>query len=103
MLIDNAGASHYTFHSSQTHLAVKKGKKTVTTESVSIENGKGVKQVEKSVNGKKVRSTHELTGEEIKNVMDRKFMPEFFVPCYDHCDTQIQTRKRTRKVKKGSK
>lgn len=88
MLVNNSGASHYSFQSSQTHIAVVNGKTTETTEAVHIQNGKGEKEVVKRINGKKTRSTKQLSSEEIKNIMDRKFMPALFVPCHKDCNAK---------------
>ena len=93
----------YTFHSSQTRMTVKNGKKFITTEGVSIKNGRGMKVIVRSQNGKKTRSKKVLTEHEIQNIMHRKFIPGFFVPCYEDCKKQLESRKTTRKVKKGSK
>lgn len=109
MLINNAGASHYSFNSTQSHMSVINGKRRMTTEAVSIRNGKGMKTVVKRVGNKKTKSNKQLSSDEIQNIMDRKFMPEFFVGCHEDCDRKLLTNK-TRKVrtvkkavKKGSK
>ncbi len=87
-------------------MSVINGKRTETTEAVQIKNGKGVKEVVKRVNGKTRRSKKDLSSEEIQNVMDRKFMPGFFVPCHEGCDEALATvkaKKRLRKTKRRSK
>jgi hypothetical protein len=106
MLINNSGASHYSFNSVQTHVSVINGKRQSTTEAVSVRNGKGMKTVVKRYGSKKTRSKKALSSSEIQNIKDRKFMPEFFVPCYEDCDRLLnkrKTRKSMKRVKKGSK
>jgi hypothetical protein len=110
MLINNSGASHYSFNSVSTHASMINGKKQHTTEAVSVRNGKGMKTVVKRVGNKTSKSKKELSGEEIRNIMDRKFMPTLFTPCHDHCDLILnsntksnKTRKAPRKSKKSSK
>ncbi len=97
MMVNNAGASHYSFHSSQTHLSVINGTKTETTESVHIQNGRGTKVVEKTVNGRPTRSKKALSSKEVKNIMDRKFMPKLFVPCHNGCAKQMRQLRKTKK------
>lgn len=99
MLIDNAGASHYSFNSVQTHTSVINGKNKTTTEAVSIRNGKGMKTVIKRVGGKTKKSKKALDTQEIKNIMNRKFMPNLFVPCHEDCDMR-KTKGKSKKVKK---
>ena len=103
MLINNSGASHYSFNSTQSHFSMINGKRQMTTEAVSIRNGKGMKTVVKRVGNKQTRSKKALSGDEIKNIMDRKFMPDLFVPCHDHCNSQLNNTRKVRKVKKGVK
>lgn len=116
MLINNSGASHYSFNSVSTHASMINGKRQTTTEAVSVRNGKGMKTVVKRQGNKTSKSKKALSTEEIKNIMNRKFMPTLFTPCYDHCNAilnsntksnKTRTRKATgtllRKSKKGSK
>jgi hypothetical protein len=104
--INNSGATHYAFNSVQTHMSVINGKKSETTEAVSVRNGRGSKTVSRRVNGKAMKKTIPLTHKEVQNIKDRKFMPEFFIPCYD-CINNKETRKikksKMRKVKKSLK
>jgi hypothetical protein len=90
MLINNSGASHYSFNSVSTHASMINGKKQHTTEAVSVRNGKGMKTVVKRVGNKTSKSKKELSGEEIRNIMDRKFMPTLFTPCHIAADNQLQ-------------
>jgi hypothetical protein len=102
MRINNSGASHYAFNSVQTHIAVIDGKKSETTEAVSVRNGKGQKTVKKRVNGKLHSKTIPLTPTEIHNIQYRKFMPEFFHECHD-CVENFVASKKTRTQKKGKR
>lgn len=112
MRINNSGASHYAFNSVQTHMSVINGRSTETTEAVSVRNGKGNKTVSRRVNGRLMKKTFPLTEKELQNIKDRKFMPEFFEPCYNCIDKSpsskrslkpSKTRKVKKSVKKGSK
>ncbi len=100
MRINNSGASHYAFNSVQTHIAVINGKRSETTEAVSVRNGKGQKTVKKRVNGQVHSKTLSLTPSEIHNIQHRKFMPEFFHECHDCVEKSLAAQK-TRVQKKG--
>jgi hypothetical protein len=100
----NQDISHYMFHSTQTHISAVNGKRTSTTEAVSIRNGKGMKTVVKTTNGKTRRAKHSLREDEIRNVMNRKFMPSLFVPCHNDCASPTSLVRKTKKAtKKRSK
>jgi hypothetical protein len=101
MLINNSGASHYSFNSVSTHTSMLNGKRKSTTEAVSIRNGNGMKTVVKRVGSKKTRSKKPLSVSEVENIMGRKFMPELFVPCHTDCDNKLRTTRK--RVKRGSK
>ena len=103
MLINNSGASHYSFNSVSTHTSVINGKRQSTTEAVSVRNGNGMKTVVKRRGNKSSKSKHRLTQTEVQNVMDRKFMPTLFTPCHEDCDRKLQVRQTRKRVKKGSK
>ena len=95
--------SHFSYNSVQTHSSYVNGKLSEVTESTSIRNGKGSKNVKKR-QGKKVMSkTLPLTSSEIKNIQTRKFMPALFQDCHNGlCATNKSIRK-TRKVKPRTK
>lgn len=101
MRINNSGASHYAFNSVQTHIAVIDGKRSETTEAVSVRNGKGQKTVKKRVNGKLHSKTLPLTSSEIQNIQNRKFMPEFFHECHDCVEKSVTQKTRVQKKRKG--
>lgn len=82
----------YEFKSEQVHMTKTAGKNVVKRNSVIIKNGKGVKSVVVR-DGKKVRkATRRLTGQEIKNIRAKKFMPKLF----HSCQREICTRKNRR-------
>ncbi len=105
MNIDNSRSSHWVYQSSQSHLSVVDGKKTVTTEIVKANNKSGTKTVKK--NGKV--KTIPLTQDEIQNIKDRKFMPDFFLPCYDCINSsskgksksKSKSKSKTKRIKKS--
>ena len=111
MLINNSGASHYSFNSVSTHTSVINGKRQSTTEAVSVRNGNGMKTVMKRKGKKTSKSKHHLTHGEVQNIMDRKFMPSLFTPCHEDCERILNappTKKRKlrqtkKRVKSGSK
>lgn len=107
MLINNSGASHYSFNSVSTHTSVINGKRQSTTEAVSVRNGNGMKTVVKRRGTKTSKSKRRLTPEELQNIMDRKFMPSLFTPCHEDCERILNSPKKMRstrkRVKKGSK
>jgi hypothetical protein len=108
MLINNSGASHYSFNSVSTHTSMINGKRQSTTEAVSVRNGKGMKTVVKRVGAKKTRSKKSLSTSEVKNIMDRKFMPDLFTPCHDECAVKLisskaKARQTKKRAKRGSK
>lgn len=97
MKIDNSRSSSWNYNSSQTHLSVVNGKKIETTEIVKANNKSGTKTVKK--NGKV--KTIPLTQNEIQNIKDRKFMPEFFAPCYDCVNSkESKSKSKTRRNNK---
>jgi hypothetical protein len=100
MLINNSGASHYSYNSVQTHTSVIRGKRSETTEAVSVRNGKGSKTVKKRVGKKVFKKQIPLTRSEIMNIKNRKFMPEFFHECHS-CVNNSLASKKTRVQKKG--
>jgi hypothetical protein len=104
MRINNSGASHYSFNSVQSHMSVINGRSTETTEAVSVRNGKGFKTVSRRVNGRMMKKAFPLTQKEVQNIKDRKFMPEFFEPCYNCIDKSRPAKKHmTRKLQKSLK
>ena len=90
MLINNSGASHYSFNSVSTHTSVINGKRQSTTEAVSVRNGNGMKTVVKRRGNKSSKSKYRLTQTEVQNVMGRKFMPTLFTPCHIAAENQLR-------------
>lgn len=94
---------HFFFTSTQTHNQLINGKRKTSTEAVSIKNGKGMKSVVKSVNGKITRAKRKLTRNEVKNIMNKKFMPNLFTPCHKDCTKKLNLRSTRKAAKKLSK
>lgn len=95
--------SHFYYSSSQTHSVIENGHPTSLTESTEIKNGKGYKMVIKQVGKKKTFKKIKLDTNEIKNIKNRKFMPDLFRPCLDGCNRDlglILSSKGTKKTKR---
>lgn len=113
------------FHSSSTHIEVVNGHRVQVTEKITLRDGKGKKTVISSENGvKKVQTlplnpsaskmrrcrrsirkcSIDLTQDQIKNIKDRKFMPDLFDDCYSSLgDCLTNSQRNTRRLSKTSK
>ena len=92
--------NHFAFQSSQTHFTLVNGVRKQVTEAVKVQNGKGVKEVFIVENGKLKKSKHPLTQTEVKNIQNKEFMPDLFVPCHNSCNSVRKQTKRTKPKQK---
>ena len=96
----------FAFQSSQTHFTAVNGVRKQVTEQVKIKNGKGVKEVFIVENGELKKSRHPLTQTEVKNIKNKEFMPDLFVPCHTSCNAtpvSASLRKQTKRTKPKQK
>ena len=82
---------HFSFNSVQSHIDNRPGHRTEITEAVSIKNGKGKKTVRVRKNNKVAEKAIQLKKSEIKNIMNKKFIPNLFTPNHK---AMRQTRRR---------
>jgi hypothetical protein len=86
------------YNSVQEHIVSVNGHEQIHRNIVKINNGKGIKKVEKYQNGKLVdKGTKKLTGREVTNIKSRKFMPGLFKGCTRNgkkCKKNLTRRKR---------
>jgi hypothetical protein len=68
-----------------------------TVMDVEMKNGKGVKSVAITENGKTKKSTKKLTAKEMSNIQKNRFMPGFFNECFGEC---ARSKQKTRKASK---
>ncbi len=101
--------NHFSYNSSQTHFTTVNGVRKQVTEEVSIRNGKGMKRVMTRTNGASNAATKKLSKKEVKNILNRKFMPSLFAPCHAAAAAAAppnaakrKTRKRAQKKKEAS-
>ncbi len=93
--------NQFAFQSSQTHFTFVNGVRKQVTEQVKVKNGKGVKEVFIVENGELKKASHPLTPAEVKNIQNKQFMPDLFVPCHNKCNAK--PRKQTKRTKPKQK
>lgn len=90
------------FTSSESHKVLENGNSLVKEQLVNVKNGQGTKTVRITDNLGTRSKTLKLSPEEIKNVANRKFMPNLFSRNYKLLRKSNNYRK-TRKNRKGSR
>jgi hypothetical protein len=88
----------FNYTSSQVHNVVENGRQMTKKNIVNIENGKGVKTVEVTQNGKTRKSTKKLTNAEIQKIQKNQFIPGLFKPCYNCINTRQALRQASRQT-----
>ena len=87
-----------TFHfkSSETHTTIVNGQQQTKSQNVNVTNGKGTKTLVVSDNSGTRKSTKKLSKQELKNIKNRKFMPNLFSDCKECLRPIKKTRKNRR-------
>jgi hypothetical protein len=89
---------HTFFQSSSVEEKMENGTVVAKLQNVVIRNGKGTKTVETLKHGKKTKKTVNLTKNEVQNVQNKVFMPNFWKNCKpgEPCASKNRTRKHRR-------
>jgi hypothetical protein len=72
---------HLSYHSNQINTHILNGQEVSIENSVNIVNGKGVKKVIRTENGKVTKVVKALKPREIKKISNNVFIPRLFKDC----------------------
>ena len=99
LIIENLEVTNrmgFHFQSSEVHTTMVNGQQQTKRQNVNVTNGKGTKTLVVSDNSGTKKSTKKLSKKEIKNIQNRKFMPNLFSDCKKCLRPMNKTRKNRR-------